>query len=244
VAERLVARLLADHVDHVAVSGDVTDRGGAVELALFERIFAPLLHAGRLTVVPGNHDRAGDGHAMRLGRGRQWVEHALGARFVCLDTTAPHNRSLIASHGELSTRQIDDTIAALEEVPVGELRVVVMHHHPLPRPDETFGERLASRLGWPHALELARGQELVERLAGRCDLVLYGHKHVPHFQSVETQGRVPLYLANAGSSTELGAFQVYEHHDGRLVGARLLSLDRLAPVVRHLEWRPQVERAA
>src|SRR4051794_25188148 len=58
-----------DAVDHVVVSGDVTDRGRALDFARFERLFAPLAATGRLTVVPGNHDRLGDDLGARLRRG-------------------------------------------------------------------------------------------------------------------------------------------------------------------------------
>lgn len=243
-AERLVEHLLRSAVDHVVVTGDITESGEADELALFERLFAPLLDARRVTVIPGNHDRAGEGHGMRLARGRLWREAAPGLHLVCLDTTGPHNRSYIASHGELSATQVDGALHALDVAPAGALRVVLMHHHPLPLPDEGFAERLATRLGWPHALELPRGRELVERCAGRCDLVLHGHKHVPTFRVLRSGGSTPLYVANAGSTTELGAFQVYEHERGRLVAARLERVDGSAPVVRRLESWPSLELAA
>jgi metallophosphoesterase superfamily enzyme len=44
----------------VLVTGDVTHRGRLREWAAFEKAFEPLIESGRLTAVPGNHDRLGD----------------------------------------------------------------------------------------------------------------------------------------------------------------------------------------
>src|SRR3990172_9572632 len=61
-AERATASvcesLVEAGVDHVMVTGDVTQRGRTREWEQFQRAFAPLLEAGRVTLVPGNHDRA------------------------------------------------------------------------------------------------------------------------------------------------------------------------------------------
>ena len=59
-AVRLCQALIEARVDHVVVTGDVTHKGRRRELARFEETFAPLREAGRLTVIPGNHDRLGD----------------------------------------------------------------------------------------------------------------------------------------------------------------------------------------
>ena len=69
--------------------------------------------------------------------------------------------------------------AAIAAAPREALTVILLHHHVLPLPEESFPERLATRLGWPHAAELALGAELVSRVQGRCDLILHGHRHVP-----------------------------------------------------------------
>jgi hypothetical protein len=73
-------------------------------------------------------------------------------------------------------------------------------------------------MGWPHASELALGAELVRRVQGRCDLILHGHRHVPHERDLgPLQGR-GLRIYNSGSSIELGSFRVFRHASGRLVG--------------------------
>src|SRR6266536_6606724 len=87
----LVRALLEADVDEVLLTGDVTHRGRAAELATFERLFAPL--RDRLVVVPGNHDRMGDDVAGLLMPGaRVQAEERRGLLVVRLDSTAPHNR--------------------------------------------------------------------------------------------------------------------------------------------------------
>lgn len=96
------------------------------------------------------------------------------------------------------------------------LRVVALHHPPLPLPVENVWERVSTRLGLPFAGELALGRELVRILGPHSDLLLHGHRHVP--RKLELSGRdSPLGIYNAGSSTELGRARVFTHRDGRLL---------------------------
>lgn len=218
-AQALVDALLAEHVDHVVVTGDLTHQGAHAEYLLFLDTFAPLLDTGRITYIPGNHDRTGDdtgGHWME-GRKVRTAE-AEGLYLVCVDSTGLHNRNYFASYGELTYAELDAVDTALSLAPRKALVSVLLHHHVLPLPEETFPERLATRLGWPHAAELALGADLVTRTRGRCDLILHGHRHLPHaFDVGAAQGR-NLHVFNSGSSTELGRFRVFEHAEGRLLG--------------------------
>lgn len=209
-----------DGIDHVIVSGDVTDGGRAVEHARFERLFAHLLAVGRLTVVPGNHDRLGDDLGARLRRGaRVQAETRAGLHVVRVDSTGPHNRFLLAGHGDVCDAVIDDVARAVQEAPPRHLVVVTLHHHLLPLPEETLPERLATRLGLPYAAELRFGTRLLARLRGRCDLVLHGHRHVPRAATLFAGDPRPLGLYNAGSTPALGRFRVFAHAHGRLMGA-------------------------
>src|SRR5689334_9211001 len=93
-AREIVRALLLADVDHVVVTGDVTDGGRAHELASFHQVFAPLLERGRLTVVPGNHDRLGDDAADAFMGGKRVDTVRLpGAFLVRVDSTGPHNRT-------------------------------------------------------------------------------------------------------------------------------------------------------
>ena len=219
LAHALVQTLLAGRVDHVVVTGDLTHQGSRSEYRRFRELFAPLLDTGRLTFIPGNHDRTGEDAGGQWMNGQKVrVERHEGLFLVCVDSTGPHNRNYFACHGELGPAVLDAVDAALCAAPTGVLTAVLLHHHVLPLPEESFPERLATRMGWPHAAELALGAELVRRVQGRCDLLLHGHRHVPRERDLGAfQGR-GLRLYNSGSSMELGRFRVFTHAAGRLVG--------------------------
>lgn len=217
-AGALVTALLAERVDHVVVTGDLTHQGNRAEFRRFRELFAPLIDTHRLTYVPGNHDRPGDDVVGWWMKGRKvcTVERP-GLFLICVDSTGPHNRSFFASHGELSHGELDAVDAALSEAPREALTAILLHHHVLPLPEESLPERLASQLGWPHAAELPLGKELIARVQGRCDLILHGHRHVPREFELSTAGGPSLRIYNAGSSTELGGFRLFHHKEGSLL---------------------------
>ncbi len=218
-ARALVRSVLDQEIDHVVVTGDVTHTGSITEYETWLEVFAPLLAARKVTVVPGNHDRAGDGVAELLSDGlRVSVDGREGLFMVCVDSTAPHNRSTFRSHGDLGEQMLSSVEAALERAPQGWTRCVLLHHHVLPMPVEGIGEWFAERFGWPHASELSLGAELLRRVQGRVDLVLHGHRHVAR-ESV-LSGTRPLRIANAGCSTALGAYRVFEHQAARVLPGR------------------------
>jgi 3',5'-cyclic AMP phosphodiesterase CpdA len=214
-ARALVRSLLEEEIDHVVVTGDVTHEGRIEEYETWLEVFEPLLREKRVTVIPGNHDRAGDGVAELLSDGlRVSVDGRAGLFMVCIDSTAPHNRTPFRSHGELCKRMLGSVDEALERAPRGWTRAVLLHHHVLPLPVEGVGEWFADLVGWPHAAELSLGRELLGLVQGRVDLVLHGHRHTPKEQVLE--GPRPLRVANAGSSTALGAYRVFEHEAGQV----------------------------
>lgn len=238
-AARRLARMLAEaRVDQVLLTGDVTHRGMATELTRYERIFAPLLETGRLAAVPGNHDRMGDDAARGLMRGgRVAVTSVPGLHVARIDSTAPHNRSLIDGHGALSSQDVADVRVALEETPPGALPVVMLHHHLLPLPVEDLAEKLATLVGLPCADELPLGEDLLGRILGRCRLVLHGHRHVPAEFRVALPGAMPMRILNAGSSTMLGRARIIAHVAGEIAWEGWLAAESVAarswsPVVR------------
>lgn len=216
-AEALVKRLLADDIEHVVVTGDLTHRGAHAEFALFCDVFDPLLRRGQLTVVPGNHDRTGDdaGQAWMNGQ-RVCTERHDGLFLVRVDSTGPHNRSYFASHGDLCPAVLEQVNDAVSEAPANSVVAVLLHHHLVPLPEESMPEWLFTRLGFPHACELALGADLLTRLKNRCDLVLHGHRHLPREFEFGLTDQRQLGMYNAGSSTEIGAYRVFEHRDGRI----------------------------
>jgi len=214
--ERLVAALSRIDVDRVAITGDVTHRGQAAELDRFRRFFGPFLRDGRAVIVPGNHDRLGDDLEAELMPGdRVQVSAAWGLWMVRCNTTGPHNRRFWDSHGLLGAADVEAIIEALDRAPSGATRVLLLHHHLLPLPEEDLFERLVSRLGWPNAAELPAGMDLLRRVRHRCDLVLHGHRHQPAELRPFTC-ESPLRVFNGGSSTQLQAFRIFDV-DGRRV---------------------------
>lgn len=225
--------LLRSGVDHVVVTGDLTNRGRAAELARFRAIFAPFDEGGRITVVPGNHDRIGDDAAASLApTGRVAAEERPGLFLVRVDSTGPQNRWLVSGQGTLTRRDVARAAALLDEAPRGTLRCLLLHHHLRPLPEEGFGERLSSWLRRPWAEELPLGGALLRRLAGRCDLVLHGHRHRPAAQVLGAAGAPPLGVYNAGASPELGRFRVFLHEGGLLVRRPIWLETGLAAVPR------------
>lgn len=213
-ARTLVSSLLAARIGRVLVSGDVTHRGRVEELRTFRRIFAPL--RDRLVLVPGNHDRLGDDAGRWLMAGRVQVLAEEGLHVVRVDSTAPHNRSLLDGHGELSHRDVGLVEAGLETAAPGALVVVMLHHHLHELPEDGFWERVSTRLGWPNAGELELGGLLLSRMAGRCDLVLHGHRHATSESLPGGDAARPLRVLNAGASPELGRVRVVRHAGGRV----------------------------
>lgn len=230
-ARALVRSVLDEAIDHVVVTGDVTHAGTIAEYELWLEVFRPLLEARRLTVVPGNHDRAGDGVAELLSDElRVSVDAREGLFMVCIDSTAQHNRVAFRSHGALCAQVLASIDQALGLAPAGSTVVLLLHHHVLPQPVEGLGEWFAERMGWPHAAELALGAELLRRAHGRADLVLHGHRHVPRETVVE--GARPLRVANAGSSTALGAYRVFAHARDTVAAGRWVH----STGARHTSW--------
>ncbi|HUK65880.1 MAG TPA: metallophosphoesterase [Anaeromyxobacteraceae bacterium] len=225
--ERLARALEAAEVDDILLSGDVTHKGRSSELDHFERLFAPI--RSRLRLVPGNHDRAGDDVAKRLMPGpRVQAELREDLFLVRVDSTAPHNKSLLDSHGELFAEDIAEAESLAARAPARALVVLMLHHHVLPLPFDHLGERIVSLLGWPCADELERGRDLLERLRGRCDLILHGHRHALAQRTLFGRGERSLRVLNAGSTPELGKARLLVHQGGRVLAETFLHIGERA----------------
>ncbi|MHB8416717.1 MAG: metallophosphoesterase family protein [Myxococcales bacterium] len=227
---RLREALLHEGVDHVVVTGDVTHRGLTAEARRFHEAFGPLLRAGKVTLVPGNHDRLNEDVRERLMPGaRVQIEAPGGSEgglyLVRVDSTGPHNRRWLYGHGKLWPDDLRAIGDALSRAPPGALRAVLLHHHVLPLPEDDPFERLVTWLGWPNAREIRRGRDLLTVLRGRCELVLHGHRHAPA-EARPFEGD-PLAVYNAGSTTLLERFRVFSHRGGALVGSpRWVTFER------------------
>jgi 3',5'-cyclic AMP phosphodiesterase CpdA len=249
-ARRLVRALLDAHVDHVVITGDLTHRGLRSELALFRQVFAPLLADGRVSLVPGNHDRLGEDIGEGLMGGRRVSTLEVGDFYlVSLDSTGPHNQNYVTSYGELSLETLHEVERAVRAAPQGKACILLLHHHPLSLPEDTWLEWGISLLGFRHSEELTMGKALLRALQGRCDAVLHGHRHQAWTRVLFEGSARPLVLANAGSSTESGTARLFVTRDARLAPtqewlASLLPLPKRHSVPPLELWPAQAQALA
>lgn len=209
--------LLRSNVDHAIVTGDITEHGLSAEFDLFKNIFAELYRAGRISLVPGNHDRLNDEAAKRMMRDRIELTKLPGFSLISVDTTGPHNRWRYAGHGKLDDGLIGRIISLAKEAAATDFVAVAMHHHLLPLPEDLWLEWFSDIFRLPFAAELKRGRDLLDKLQGYCDSVLHGHRHASTEKQFTSQGR-GLTLYNAGSSTKIGRFRLFDIQKGRLTG--------------------------
>lgn len=243
-AARLALALEECGAEAVLVSGDVTHGGLLRELGRFEALFRQLLDGGRMTVVPGNHDRLGeDAATAMMARERVTTWSRPGLHVVRIDSTAPHNRRLLRSNGQLTHQDLAAVDVALDLAPPGTTVAAVLHHHLLPLPEDKLAERLATLVGLPFAAELSAGARLLELLRGRCDLVLHGHRHRASEVVLDGAGPRPLRVLNAGSSTALQRVRTLRCRPGVDGWAQRwidFAPQSLAPTI----WSPAGDRVA
>jgi 3',5'-cyclic AMP phosphodiesterase CpdA len=185
VVDTLVADMLAQAPDHIAVTGDLVNIGLPAEYEVALRWLESLGPPDSVTVVPGNHDiyvrlRPGRGvhrwtpymvpDAWGAGRikaradGFPFLRRLGPAALVCLNSAVP--TPIFEAGGRLGREQLDALGAALEALATdGLIRVVLIHHPPFP------GQAPARR-----ALEDAAALEDVFARYG-AELVLHGHNH-------------------------------------------------------------------
>ena len=233
-ARALAATLHDDRPEVVIVSGDVTHRARPHEAALFQEIFADL----DPIVVPGNHDRLGPGLGAMFMNGRVSLTHRPGVSVLRIDSTGPHNASMLTPQGMMTEADLGAVDAALLQMPRGVLRVATLHHHPIFLPEDSVWEKIGGWLGMTRVEELHCGAALMALLDQRCDVVLSGHRHLAHHLR---HGALEMFTA--GSATELGGYRVLTHDGGMLqdvswVESRATTTKKLAarPPSAHAAW--------
>lgn len=210
--KKLVKSLDDDEIDQVVITGDITDHGYNKEYNLFCETFAPLIDKDKVIIIPGNHDRLGDNIASYLMDERVIVEERKGVYIIRIDSTGPHNKWLIYGHGIVCHRVLTEIEKALLFAPKDKLVVVLLHHHPIPLPEETIFETISKYLKWPFAAELHLGKELINLCKGRADLLLHGHRHIPF--ELNFPGTRALSIYNAGCTPRLEKYRVFSYKDG------------------------------
>jgi 3',5'-cyclic AMP phosphodiesterase CpdA len=219
--EQLVDDLHAFTADHLVVTGDVSALGHEDEIGPVEELLRPLLAAGRMTVIPGNHDRYTDKPGARVFERffKPWLtsdlpELAVDGRypfvrlvgeslaFIGLDST---HVSGLAQYffGRIGKPQLEAARKALAHPKLaGRTVFVLVHHGPLGP---------SGKFDWVHS-GLLDAKELLALVHERPAVLLHGHSH-ERFWHRAHEGRP--HVVGAGSSTEKGreGYYVLEFDD-------------------------------
>ena len=167
--------------DVVVVSGDLTDAGYRQE---FEDAAEYLgrIQCEHMVVIPGNHDSRNVGYIH--------FERLFGERFSVMDFDEAIMVGVDSSEPDLDNGQVGreyyDFIRAAFSNAGDRLRIFVIHHHLVSIPGTGRERNIIFDAG--DILELLKE-------AG-VDLVLSGHKHVPHTWKLED-----MFIVNAGTAS-------------------------------------------
>ena len=218
-------------IEHWAITGDLTHIGLPAELEEAGRWLESLGSAAAVSAIPGNHDLyvadpAGRMHArwapwMRSDDGRAgfpWLRLRGPAALLGLDSAWAAG-ALMAT-GALGRAQLDRLDGLLEAAGrAGYLRVVLVHHAPLPGLDP-----------WRKRLVDAAGLEAVLRRRG-AELVLHGHGHALRLHHMASAA-IPVLQAPSASATAGAGAHRAAWIDCRLernAGARRVEIEVRAP---------------
>ena len=161
------------HPDVTIITGDITENGYYLEyekaLTFLDDIKSPIL------VVPGNHDarHVGDECFEELIKNRYGIlkDKKHGLKVIGLDSSEPD-----LDYGRVGRTQqawMEKQLKYADEENL--YKIIALHHHIIPVP-KTGRER--------NVLSDA-GDILQSLMNGKADLVLSGHKHMPHVWMME-----------------------------------------------------------
>jgi 3',5'-cyclic AMP phosphodiesterase CpdA len=188
--------------DLIVLSGDFTQRAKIREYQE-AREFLRGLPDLPIVVTPGNHDvplyRVCERLFAPLRNYREFISPELdtvtsvgGATVVSLNSTAPL-RAIV--NGRIRDRQLLFAAQAFQDVPEGDLRVMVLHHHLAPAPDYESDRVLP---GFKRCLDAFCEMKV--------ELILGGHLHRAYVaNSLDTfpagDGRHGIVIAHSGTTT-------------------------------------------
>ena len=161
------------HPDVTIITGDITENGYYLEfqevIRYLDQIKSPIM------VVPGNHDarHVGDECFEEIIKKRYGTlkDKKHGLKVIGLDSSEPD-----LDYGRVGRSQQNFMEKELKKADEENLyKIIALHHHIIPVP-KTGRER--------NVLSDA-GDILLSLMKGRADLVLSGHKHMPHVWMME-----------------------------------------------------------
>ncbi len=274
--KKIVDRLASLHGDEdgtrvVLITGDLADDGEREQFREARELLQPL-YAGGFIVwpVPGNHDYGTDGIHAKASKfipfkdtffseanppfydenvSYPHVKHFGDHVFIGLNSMKAETGFFdgLLADGELGGKQIADTIGILRkhvDRPSTRKVIVHLHHHPFMFPDHSLLEYAADYL--THRLK--DGPELMHNIAGKVDILLFGHEH-HHLDfsggEISRQYRIPIILSN-GKSTDANGKAYALQDDGtvrkrKVLGegllGRLIEIDDAGvPTVTNIEF--------
>ena len=232
VARALISDIGDQQVDHVVVSGDLTNLAFPSEFKLARSVLGALpLAPGDVTVVPGNHDyytrdAAGRDHFGRLlGEFTAADRGPAAGRFpflrvrgdlALLALNSAHPTPPLMAYGTLGRRQLRDARALMASPECeGRFRMVVLHHAPH-----------REHVRWHNRLtDLAAFEDLVGEVG--AELVIHGHLHRQVRAAIPgPTGSVPVIGVGSGSwlspddATRRAQYNLY-----RIEGRELVAVE-------------------
>ena len=184
-AWRLVHHIIEGYAEDenvVLITGDLTDNGQESERRALEALLLALKAAGfKVLGCAGNHDYALGGNIFlpesivpfnkTIGVGTYptiWRAKSEPLTFIGLDSADPGDAEWFAQ-GIVGKAQLALLSGILDETRLaGRKSLVYLHHHPFLR------IKALEDLGMP----LVDADALMERLEGRAECLLFGHRHV------------------------------------------------------------------
>lgn len=201
-AREALAAAAAAHLDHLVITGDVTEDGHPAQFELFAELLAACgIDPRKVSVVPGNHDLYGDWERAAAGVLAPWIHGLvdLGQAVIVPVNTA------IAQAWTRSSGSVDVVGLGALLRDLGDTMVLLAQHHP------PF--RVAMQ--WVHGLrEHAALWGLLEGSEGVA--VLHGHTHQERDVRVGDVARV--FGARSVVVDGAAALRVFQVEGGRLVG--------------------------
>jgi len=166
--------------DVVIISGDLTDAGFRQEYKT-AKTFIGMINCDKKVIIPGNHDSRNVGHIHfeEMFGQRSSLLKLPGVTIIGIDSSEPDLDS--GRVGRERYKWLEEQFAAGEGV-----KILTLHHHLVPVPGTGRERNIVYDAG-----------DLLEVLV-RCnvDLVLSGHKHVPHVWRLEN-----LVVCTAGTAS-------------------------------------------
>lgn len=231
----------------VLITGDLSDDGERPQLEEARALLQPLYDSGFIVwPVPGNHDYGRDGiHA----KARKFIAFKdtffseSNPPFYDENVSYPHVKNFgghlfiglnsmkaetgffdgLLADGELGSDQIRDTIGILRkhlDRPATKKVIVHLHHHPFMFPDQSLFEYIADY--FTHRLK--DGPEFMHNIAGKVDILLFGHEH-HHLDfsggDISVKYRIPIILSSGKSTARKKAYALKE--DGMVRKRKVLA---------------------